>query len=105
MQRKIKLHQPIGEHVDIDNLIDIGNALGLGHRRRIDCVPRGLRPFAIDIDTQIGCERRIVGGVIGAVHGGCAVDHRAGRAGDLARGALKGKAQKRARIGVAVAIG
>ena len=94
----------IGEHVDIDDLVDVGNALGLGDRRRIDGMAGGPRLLAVNVDTQICGERRVVGGMTGTIHGGRAVNHGAGRARDLLGSALEGETRIGARIGVAVGI-
>src|SRR5215208_7161828 len=51
MQRPFELDQPVCEHMNIDDLIDIGNALRLGHGRGIDGMAGWPRLLSIDVDA------------------------------------------------------
>jgi len=78
MQRKVELDKPVGKHMNIDDLVDIGNSIGLGDRGRIDRVAGRAGFLAVNVDPQIGGQGGIISGVIGAIHRGCPVNHRAG---------------------------
>ena len=101
----VELDQPVGEHVNVDDLFDVGYALGLGHRRRIDGMAGRPRFLGIGVDPQIGRERGVVRGVVRPVHRRCAVDHGAGSSGDLVDGALEGEPRPGPRVGIAIGMG
>ena len=60
IQRRFQGRQAVGEHVHIDDLVDIGYPLRLGDRRRIDGMACRPRPLAIDVDPEIGGKCRVI---------------------------------------------
>ncbi len=82
-----------------------GDALGLGHRHRVDRVAAGLRRLSHQVDQQIARQRAIVGGIGWAVGGGVAIEHGAGRRVHDGERALEGKPRHRIAEGMAEAMG
>jgi hypothetical protein len=83
------LGEAAGEDLYVDNLVDIGDALVLGHGHRIDGMARSPAVQGPDVRLQIAGEAGEVAGGGGLVAHGAAVDHRTGRGGDLAQRAME----------------
>ena len=98
------LDQPMGEAVRVDDLVDVGNPLRLGHRHRVEGVARRPQALADGIDREIAAEHGVVVAAAALVGGGVAVDHRAGRRPGRRQRALESQPGQRLGEGVAIAM-